>query len=248
MSKAGIIGGSGFYELPELENATTSAYETPYGAVEAVTQGQYRGREIVFLPRHGPSHKIPPHRINYRANIAAMSQLGVTDIIAFNAAGGIHEACGPETLVVPDQIIDYTHGRQHTFFNGDESEESDLTHIDFTEPLNSRLRQNLKTVLEERGANHYFSGTYGCTQGPRLETAAEIRKLEKDGCDLVGMTLMPESGLAKERSIKYASLSLIVNWCAGIQEEVITLNKIMARLNSSIAEIREVILKTHTLG
>ncbi|MFL0809079.1 MAG: S-methyl-5'-thioinosine phosphorylase [Agarilytica sp.] len=248
MKKVGIIGGSGFYDIPELSQVSTAPFETRYGRVDALTQGVYEGVEVVFLPRHGSKHKIPPHKVNYRANIDAMSQLGVESILAFNATGGIHPEFAPETLVVPDQVIDYTYGREHTFFDGEGSVDESLTHVDFTTPFDETLRQRLKEVLGDKRANCYFSGTYACTQGPRLESAAEIKKLQKDGGDLVGMTVMPEAALAKERTIRYASLCLIVNWCAGLCDEVITLNKILARLDSSIAEIREVILKTHTLG
>lgn len=241
----GVIGGSGFYKFPELKNIREQRYVTAYGAVDLVVKGEFGQSLIYFIPRHGLAHNIPPHKVNYRANVQALFELGVTQIVAFNATGGIGEAFYPGRLVVPDQIIDYSHGREHTFFDGEVEE---LSHIEFTSPFDSNVRLNLEKSLESLNADFHMGGTYGCTQGPRLETAAEIKKLAKDGCDVVGMTAMPEAALACERRIPYASLSLIVNWCAGIRDEVISLDKIMARLDSSVPKIREVILKMTSLG
>ncbi len=245
MAVVAVIGGSGFYDFPELENQKTISVETPYGVVDEILQGNWNQTSVLFLPRHGGKHRTPPHKVNYQANIAALSQLGATKVIAFNATGGIGASFGPDTLVVPDQIIDYSYGRAHTFFEG---EDERLSHIDFTHPFNEKMRQQLLESLRYIGASFYDGGTYGCTQGPRLESAAEIKKLQNDGCDLVGMTLMPEAALAREKDLAYVSLSLIVNWCAGVRDEVISLDKIMARLESSVPKIREVILKMISLG
>lgn len=241
MSVIGVIGGSGFYEFPELSQQKKISIETPYGNVDSITQGRLNNVDVFFVPRHGSAHNIPPHKVNYRANIDAFSRLGVESIIAFNATGGIGEKFGPGRFVIPDQVIDYTYGREHTFYDG---ENESLAHIEFATPFNEKLRAALKQGATESDIDFQFGGTYGCTQGPRLETSAEIKKLQKDGCDLVGMTLMPEAALAREHDLAYASLSLIVNWCSGLSDEVISLDKIMAQLESSIPKIREVILKT----
>lgn len=245
MTVVGVIGGSGFYKFPELEDQKIISVETPYGCVESITQGRVNQVSVFFLARHGMSHQTPPHKVNYRANIDAFARLGVDKVIAFNATGGINNAFSPGTFVVPDQIIDYSYGREHTFYDG--GNES-LAHIEFATPFNQDLCELLKQAALASEVETQFGGTYGCTQGPRLETAAEIKKLQKDGCDLVGMTLMPEAGLAREHDLAYASLSLIVNWCAGVSDGVISLDKIMARLDSSIPKIREVILKTISLS
>lgn len=241
MKTLGVIGGSGFYEFPELENISTHSLETEYGRVESVVEGFLEQKRILFLARHGTLHNIPPHKVNYRANIQALYQLGVSDIIGINASGGIGEYCSPGTFVIPDQIIDYTYGREHTFFDGFKQM---LEHVDFTDPFDNTLRNNLINIVSSSQVSFLDYGTYACTQGPRLETRAEINKLRNDGCDLVGMTMMPESALAREKAIPYASLSLIVNWAAGVSEELISLNNIMALLKSSVPQIRDILLKT----
>ncbi len=240
-SAMGVIGGSGLYEFPELTNIVRKSHSTAYGAVDAVIQGEYEGKRIYFIPRHGLAHNIPPHKVNYRANVQALYELGVDKIVAFNATGGIGDAFYPGRLIIPDQVVDYSYGRDHTFFDGEVDE---LSHIEFASPFDENVRLLLQRSMESLGLDFYVGGTYGCTQGPRLETAAEILKLQKDGCDVVGMTAMPEAALARERRIPYASLTLVVNWCAGLRDEVISLDKIMARLDSSVPKIREVILKT----
>ncbi len=240
MSTLGVIGGSGFYEFPDLENATQHTVETESGPVDCVTEGFLANKRVLFLPRHGAGHSVPPHKVNYRANIQALSELGASEIIGVNASGGITERCSPGTFVIPDQIIDYTWGREHTFFDGFKQT---LEHVDFTEPFDKVLRDKLVNIVSASHENMVSSGTYACTQGPRLETRAEIKKLCGDGCDLVGMTLMPEAALARERSIAYASLSLVVNWAAGVKDEDISLNNIMALLKSSVPQIRDLLRK-----
>ncbi len=239
--KIGVIGGSGFYDWPELSEQRTRTVETPYGTVAGVVEGRLAQHELVFISRHGANHTTPPHKVNYRANIYAMAALGVTRVIAVNATGGITPPCAPGNVVIPDQVIDYSYGREHTFSDGDTAP---LQHVDFTTPFDEKLRQTLKNSCESQLLTVAYGGTYGCTQGPRLESAAEIKKMHNDGCDLVGMTLMPEAALAREQKIDYASLCLVVNWCAGVCDEVISMDKIMARLDSFVPEIREVILKT----
>lgn len=247
MACIGIIGGSGLYALPELLNPVQRQVSTAYGEVADVVEGEFDGHTVVFIPRHGNDHLIPPHRVNYRANVDALEQSGVEAILAFNVVGGITERMVPEALVVPDQIIDYTYGRAHTYYDGGAEA---LVHVEFEQPLSKSVRAALlrachAVVAENAEPREVVSrGVYGCTQGPRLETAAEIGRLRRDGCDVVGMTLMPEAALAREAAIPYASLSLVVNWAAGCSPEPISFNQIMALVDSSIPTIREVLLKT----
>lgn len=245
MDNFAVIGGSGFYELHELEKVESHAIETPFGApTTSLLEGVLNGKRCVFLPRHGPGHKIPPHKINYRANIKALHQLGVENIISVNAVGGIHPAAVPGALVVPDQVIDYTYGREHTF--ADVLSEH-VNHIDFTDPFCQSLRERLQRAYTESGLEHggtplMVGGVYGCSQGPRLETAAEIRKMQRDGCDLVGMTAMPEAALARELGMQYASLCVVVNRAAGLEPEPISMAMIQQILCDSIASVRQVLL------
>ncbi len=227
-----IIGGSGLYQLAELENSEEKQLETPYGTPSAAfVCGQLHGKNLVFLPRHGAQHSIPPHQINYRANIWGLKQLGVSQIIAVAAVGGITSAMQPAALCVPDQLIDYSYGREHTFF-ADNPEQ--VTHIDFTWPYTESLRQQLLTTAEQLELKIESQGTYGCTQGPRLETAAEIKRMENDGCDLVGMTGMPEAALAREMEMEYAALAVVANWAAGKTDEEISMDEIVANLNKGM--------------
>ena len=227
-----IIGGSGLYQLAELENSEEKQLETPYGTPSAAfICGQLHGKNLVFLPRHGAQHSIPPHQINYRANIWGLKQLGVSQIIAVAAVGGITSSMQPAALCVPDQLIDYSYGREHTFF-ADNPEQ--VTHIDFTWPYTESLRQQLLTVAEQLELQIEPQGTYGCTQGPRLETAAEIKRMENDGCDLVGMTGMPEAALAREMEMEYAALAVVANWAAGKTDEEISMDEIVANLDAGM--------------
>lgn len=240
-----FIGGSGFYDFPELERVRSiGPVQTPFGEVEDISEGFHNNRRLIFLPRHGGTHKIPPHKINYRANIAALSVLGVDRIVAFNACGGISENFSPGTVVLPDQIIDYTWGRGHTFFDDFEGNGEDSTHIEFGFPFSQDLREKVAGVLQKSDVPYLLGGTYGCTQGPRLETNAEIVRLSRDGCDLVGMTVMPEAALAREKGIAYASLSLVVNWAAGVDATPVTLDQIMACIEQSLPKIRKLMIKT----
>ena len=231
-----IIGGSGFYSMAQgFELEQTSAPETPYGTTSAeLLQGQWHGLPVVFLPRHGPGHRVPPHRINYRANIWALKQLGVTRIIAVNAVGGITDNMPPLTLVLPDQIIDYTSGRESTFFEGGDSE---VQHIDFSWPYSVELRDVLRQVAQKKDQHLEDSATYGCTNGPRLETNAEITRMRNDGCHIVGMTGMPEAALARELQVEYASLALVVNWAAGIGGQEITMQEILHNIDNGMQDI-----------
>ncbi len=208
-----IIGGSGLTSLAALEAPRTQVLGSPYGPCSgSLTFGRLAGVEMVFLARHGHGHTIAPHEINYRANIWALQKLAVEGVFAVATVGGIAAAQGPGTLVVPHQILDYTHGRKATYFEGTELA---VRHVDFTEPYTPRLRRRLLAAAARCGEAVVDGGVYACTQGPRLETAAEIDRLERDGATLVGMTGMPEAALAREAGLDYATLAVVVNHAAG---------------------------------
>jgi 5'-deoxy-5'-methylthioadenosine phosphorylase len=208
-----IIGGSGLTQYEALDGERTADVPTPYGSPSApLVCGKLNGRDIVFLARHGGRHTIPPHRINYRANVWALHAVGVKDVIAVATVGGIRQDLGPGVLVIPDQIIDYTHGRESTFYSGGEE---GVMHVDFTRPYCEALRQRLIEAGAGLGERVIDRATYGATQGPRLETAAEIDRMERDGADIVGMTAMPEAALAREKGLCYATLAVVVNYAAG---------------------------------
>lgn len=228
MTKIAIIGGTGVTRLPELSIVRTTSIETPYGPPSAaLIHGNYGGREVVFLARHGDPHRIAPHRINYRANLWALREAGASSIVAIAAVGGIRRDMVPGSLAVPDQMIDYTFGRCQTFF---EDERHEVVHVDFTEPYDNVLRQRLLTAGRQAGIPVIDGGTYGATQGPRLETAAEIARMEHDGCAMVGMTGMPEAVLARELQLGYACLALTANRAAGKSADSITMAEIERHL------------------
>ncbi|MDW5378069.1 S-methyl-5'-thioinosine phosphorylase [Halomonas sp. HP20-15] len=209
-----IIGGSGFTTLAGLEVIKRHSAETPLGAASAsVIQGTLGDSQVLFLARHGHPHKLPPHRINYRANLWALRQTGASRIVAVNAVGAIDPLLAAGTLVVPDQLIDYTVGRESSYFDG---RYKPLKHIDFSAPYSETLRRQLLAAGAQAGETLAAGGVYGCTQGPRLETAAEIARLARDGCRLVGMTGMPEAVLARELAIPYACLAIVTNSAAGV--------------------------------
>jgi 5'-deoxy-5'-methylthioadenosine phosphorylase len=208
-----IIGGSGLTQLAALTAQRREVVATPYGTPSAaLTLGTIQGRQVIFLARHGDRHTVPPHRVNYRANVWALHALGARDVLSIATVGGIRGDLVPGTLVVPSQIIDYTHGRETTFFGGDQEM---VTHIDFTHPYCESLRRRLIQAALENGERIVDGATYAATQGPRLETAAEIDRLERDGADIVGMTAMPEAALAREKELCYAALAVVVNHAAG---------------------------------
>ena len=209
----GIIGGSGLVKLAALNAPRRQVMRTPYGEPSgALTFGTLAGREIVFVARHGYGHTIAPHEINYRANIWALKELGVEGIFALSTVGGIRVDLVPRSLVVPHQVLDYTHSRVSTFL---ERGANAVAHIDFTQPYTQRLRQRLLDAAVHAGETVIDGAVYACVQGPRLETAAEVNRLERDGADIVGMTGMPEATLAREAELDYATLSVVVNHAAG---------------------------------
>ncbi len=235
MTTLGLIGGSGFDQLDDFIVNKKQELGTPYGSPSAdLIFGSFCEQEIVFLPRHGVDHSIPPHRINYRANIFALKSLGISEIIALAAVGGIAADCKPETIVIPDQVIDYSWGREHTYYDGVENKDdvarNKVEHIDFTQPFDDNLRQRVISAAESAGLSFNPRGVYAVTQGPRLETAAEIDRLERDGADVVGMTVMPEAALARELGIAYVCIALVVNQAAGRGDQDLTMETIFANL------------------
>lgn len=237
MTRLAILGGTGVDQLDGLTVSAVERVETPFGAVSAdIETGQFCGHEVVFLQRHGKPRSLPPHRINYRANLWALKHRGVTHVVALNAVGGIHASLRPGMLVLPDQIIDYTWGRSHTF---DEGGDTAPMHIDFTEPYSPELRQAL--LIASAGEGVVDGAVMAVTQGPRLESAAEVRRLRGDGCDVVGMTGMPEAALAREAGLAYASLCMVVNTAAGLGDAPITLDSIRQHLRVSSAASARVI-------
>lgn len=234
-----IIGGTGLTEIAGLDVIKRHSAETPLGAASAsVIQGTLGDYDVLFLARHGHPHKFPPHRINYRANLWALKQAGATRIVGINAVGGIDPSLTPGTLVVPDQVIDYTVGRESTYFDG---RYKPLKHIDFSWPYTESLRSDILTAGKRAGETLVEGGIYGCTQGPRLETAAEIARMARDGCRLVGMTGMPEAVLARELGIDYACLALVVNPAAGVVAHEITMADIELTLRGGIERVKRII-------
>lgn len=241
MTTYAIIGGTGLTQLEGLQIHRCVEMETPYGVPSApVLVGEYAGREVLFLARHGHPHRLPPHKVNYRANLWALKQAGAEAVLAVNAVGGIHGAMGTGHFSVPHQVIDYTSGREHTFF-ADGLEQ--VTHIDFSYPYSEPLRQQLIAALAAEGYGFSDFGVYGATQGPRLETVAEITRMERDGCDVVGMTGMPEAALAREIDLAYACLALVVNPAAGKSSAVITMAEIEQALHEGIGKVKTVLAR-----
>jgi len=235
----GIIGGTGLTTLDGLTITGERSVETPWGQPSStLVEGRLGDQPVIFLARHGNPHCIPPHRVNYRANIQALYDAGVRTLVGVNAVGGIHGEMGPARIVIPDQLIDYTWGRASSFFEDDLDH---TTHIDFTFPYSADARRVLMDAACQASLSVSGFGVYAATQGPRLETAAEVRRLERDGCDLVGMTGMPEAGLAAELAMNYVCLALVVNWAAGKTEQVITMADIEAAIDEGMSGVRQIL-------
>jgi 5'-deoxy-5'-methylthioadenosine phosphorylase len=219
MSRIAIIGGTGFSSFEGIEWKSRVDTSTPYGTTSSpVMSGALRGINVLFLARHGEHHTIAPHRINYRANLWALKEQGARVVLALAAVGGIQDEYAPGVVVLPDQIIDYTYGREHCFAEtGDE-----VVHVEFTRPYCEELRSVLNGVAEAVGVPLINGGVYAATQGPRLESAAEVNRMEGDGANIIGMTGMPEAALARELGLCYASLAIVVNFAAGRGGETIT--------------------------
>jgi len=236
-----IIGGSGLYELAELADPIRMKRDTRWGdPSDSIVKGRIGRLPVLFLPRHAHGHKVPPHRINYRANLWALRDAGATEVVAVAAVGGIATDCPTGALVVPDQIIDYTSGRDATYFDGDDG---NVMHVDFTEPYDAGLRDRLVASATRLQVPVVKAGVYGCTNGPRLETAAEIRRLQKDGCTVVGMTGMPEAVLARELGLRYACLAVVANAAAGtdVNQAEVSVEAIMASLARSMTTVQRVL-------
>ncbi len=245
-----IIGGSGLYDLSSLgsqglNSLRQESVRTEYAATAVnIDLLETEAGTVAFLPRHGKTHHLPPHKINYRANIAALKKLGANEILAINAVGGINASAGPGSLIVPDQLIDYSWGRASTFF---EDNLDSVVHVDFSEPFTAGMRERALRAIKqanEQAADPRLlmeKAVYACTQGPRLETAAEIVRLQRDGCDVVGMTGMPEAVLARELGLDYAMLALSVNWAAGIVPGEITMAEIEAVMAEGMDFLRQVL-------
>lgn len=230
-----IIGGSGLDQLGALVASREHRVSTIYGVPSAaLLEGTLDGTPVIFLPRHGPTHAFPPHCINYRANIAALREFGVHEVLAVTTVGGIAPDAGPGAIVIPDQIIDYTYGRDHTFYDGSDGK---LEHLEFGSPYSEDLRASLIAAADPLGLAVVSVGVYGATQGPRLESAAEIARLARDGCTIVGMTGMPEAALARESGLAYANCALVVNWAAGVRAAPISLAEIGRELRAGMSTV-----------
>jgi len=235
-----IIGGTGLNSLLIIEGAQEILEDTKYGSPSGSLQvGKINGHDICFLARHGQPHNIPPHKINYRANISALVQMGVKRVIAVNAVGGIHSHLPPGGLAIPDQILDYTYGRNHTCYDGFDGA---LDHIDFTEPYTQGLREEILQAAEQAEVAILPGGTYAATNGPRLETAAEVIRIKQDGGDMIGMTGMPEASLARELGLEYACIAVSVNWAAGLHSlEPISMDDIHSAMAQGMQSVEAVI-------
>lgn len=231
-----VIGGTGLTALANLEITHREVVHTPWGEPSgALTHGELAGCHVVFLARHGYTHRIPPHQVNYRANIWALRHIGVKRVLAVNAVGGIREDLVPALLAVPDQLLDYTWGRAHTFFEG---ELQQVVHTDFTWPYDPSLRDEVVSAARACDVPVAENGVYAATQGPRLETAAEIDRLERDGAHMVGMTGMPEAILARELDLRYASCAVVANRAAGRGEGEIVMADIEQALQRGMDRVR----------
>ncbi|HYL25103.1 MAG TPA: S-methyl-5'-thioinosine phosphorylase [Burkholderiales bacterium] len=235
-----IIGGSGLNQLG-MAITEPKAARTPYGEPSGpLVFGRIAKRDVVFLARHGEGHRFAPHEVNYRANLRALKDAGALEVLSVATVGGIRAALVPGTLVLPDQIIDYTWGRQATYHEGPGAE---VSHIDFTEPYSQGLRNRIRRAARACGEKLVESGVYAATQGPRLETAAEINRLERDGADIVGMTAMPEAALAREIGLEYAAIAVVANYAAGRGDakHAVPLDSIAAVLEQAMARVHRII-------
>lgn len=236
-----IIGGSGLTKLANLEVTQRKVARTPYGEPSGpLTFGRILERDVIFLARHGYGHTIAPHEVNYRANLWALKDAGADAVVSIASVGAIRKDLKPGSLVIPHQVIDYTWGRRSTFFEG---AGSPVNHIDFTEPFSAPLRKRLVQAAAACKEKVFDGGVYAATQGPRLETAAEIDRLERDGADLVGMTGMPEAALAREVSLEYATIAVVANYAAGRVDSAhaVPLDKIGAILEEAMVRVRRII-------
>lgn len=235
-----IIGGTGVYDPSILRNVREDSVDTPYGAVKYKV-GEYAGKKVAFIPRHGSDHSIPPHLINYRANIWAIKKIGVTSVIATTAVGSLNLAMKPGDFVLVDQFLDFTKSRIGTFYEGGER---GVVHLDVTEPYCPCLRKTICAAAEELKLGVHDRGVYVCTEGPRFETPAEVRMFAKLGGDLVGMTNVPEVVLAREAEICYATVSMVTNYAAGISKDALTHAEVLETMAANSERIKKLIMKS----
>ena len=235
-----VIGGTGVYRLADLQDVDTREVDTRFGKPSSpIRIGTLLGQRVAFLARHGEGHSVPPHLINYRANLAALQDIGATRVLALNTVGGIGDDFGPRVLACPDQLIDYTWGRVSTIC---EEPGSEVVHVDFGDPYTTMLRHKIIAAARVTGVSLMSRGCYGATQGPRLETKAEIARMRRDGCDLVGMTGMPEAGLARELGLDYACLAIVANWAAGCGTgEEITMTEVLSNVDAASNGLPELV-------
>lgn len=237
-----LIGGSGFYQPGMLAETRTQELETPYGKTSVII-GRLNDKLIAFLARHGAGHSLLPHQLNYRANLWGLKELGIKRILATTAVGSLQPDLGPGSLVIIDQFLDFTKNRPLTFF---ENNDVHRAHVDVTEPYCSYLRAELKAAAQRRNIPVRFGGCYVCAEGPRYETAAEIRMYRMLGGDVVGMTGVPEVVLARELGICYANISIITNFAAGINQQPLTHKEVVEVMNENQAKLRTLIMDCFT--
>ncbi|HYA12451.1 MAG TPA: S-methyl-5'-thioadenosine phosphorylase [Thermodesulfovibrionales bacterium] len=243
MPKIGVVGGSGLYNIPGLTIKEYREIITPFGdPSDTYMIGEFSNREVAFLPRHGLKHHIPPHKINYKANMWGFKELGVERIISIGAVGGIGPEIRPGMIIVPDQIIDMTKGRDSTYYDGDE-----VVHIDFTEPYCPELRESVFRAGRKSGVELIKSGTYACVNGPRLETRAEIKIFLDIGIDMVGMTAMPEAALARELELCLAGVAVVTNYAAGITKKRLTTTEVIKTMGGAANRVGNLLEKTFNL-
>jgi 5'-methylthioadenosine phosphorylase len=233
----GIIGGTGVYDPEIFEESRVERLKTPYGEVSEVYLGTVRGREVAFLPRHGRNHDIPPHRVNYRANIFALKELGVERIISTNSVGGISRSLKPGDMVIPVDFMDFTRGRPSTFYD------HEVVHIDVSTAYCPEVREALLAAAEKRTEDVFDGGVYACTEGPRFETPSEIQMMEAVGCDVVGMVGVPEVVLAREVEICYGSICTVTNMAAGISEGKLTATEVVEMVKRNQENLKEVVVE-----
>jgi 5'-methylthioadenosine phosphorylase len=243
-----VIGGTGLRKIDGLNITRESLVDTPYGKPsDKILVGKLEDRDVAFLARHGEGHTIPPHLINYRANIYALENIGVEAILGIATVGSIPSEIQPGSIVLPNQVIDYTYGREHTYFDGIKNP---VSHIDFTHPYNPDLRKLLCKNTSVENINFITEGIYAAVQGPRLETAAEIDKYERDGATIVGMTGMPEASLAREVNLPYAAICPVANFAAGrvTSKEGITheeINKQSEIMSLNVSKYLKVVIQAY---
>ncbi len=240
MPRIGIIGGTGVYDPKLLENINTTIVNTRYGEAKILT-GHYQGEEMAFLPRHGADHSVPPHLVNFRANISALKQLGVDIIIATTAVGSLHLDLKPGEFVLSDQFLDFTKSRVTTFYEGGAD---GVMHCDMTVPYCPEVRDVIERTGQSLGLVVHNGGTYVCTEGPRFETPAEILMFKQLGGHIIGMTGVPEVCLAHELGICYAGISIVTNYAAGIAPGMLTHAEVVEKMKDSIADVRTLIMES----